>query len=113
MEAQQTILDFSRRLGDKGAALALNKAERDSPGFSDRAKAAILARLAQGKASGEQLTAYVKDCGIPLDKNGKELGAIYASLRRKGLIVAAGDCCRAHGHGTKGGTVYRLGGAKS
>ena len=109
MQAQQTILDFSRRLGDRGAALALDKAERDCTDFSARAEAAILAKLEQGPASGEQLTAYVKDCGVPLIRNGKELGAIYARLKKQGRIVAAGDCLRVNGHGTKGGTVYRLG----
>lgn len=84
MDAQLT-LDFSRRLGDRGAGLALDKAERECSDFRARAEAAILAKLEQGHASGEDLTDLVRECGIPFS-DGRSLGGIYASLRKRGLI---------------------------
>lgn len=104
MEAQ-LILDFSRRLGDRGAGLALDKAERECTDFSARAEAAILAKLATGPASGEDCTDYVRDCGVPF-KDGRALGAIYASLLRRGLIVVIGETRRRRGHGSRGGSIY-------
>lgn len=105
MEAQQTILDFSRRLGDRGASLALDKAESECTDFAARAEAAILAKLATGPASGEDCTDYVRDCGVPF-KDGRALGAIYASLRKRGLIRVVGTCNRRNGHGTAGGLIW-------
>jgi hypothetical protein len=105
---EQQILDFSRRLGDRMSRLATDKAERECSDFSARAEAAILAKLEQGRASGEDLTDYVRECGVPF-KDGRALGSIYASLRRRGLIVVVGNCPRVRGHGTGGGNLYALG----
>jgi len=101
----QLVLDFSRRLGDRGAALALDKAERECPDFSARAEAAILAKLATGPASGEDCTDYCRDCGIPF-KDGRALGSVYASLARRGLIRCIGFCLRKRGNGTAGGRIW-------
>lgn len=109
MEGQQTILDFSRRLGDRGAALALDKAERECADFTARAEAAILAKLAKGPASGEDCTDYVRDCGVPF-KDGRALGSIYAGLIRSGRIKVVGECKRRRGHGSRGGSIYALAG---
>lgn len=105
----QLILDFSRRLGDRGAGLALDKAERECSDFSARAEAAILAKLATGPVSGEDLTDYVRDCGVPF-KDGRALGAIFARLIRQGRITVVGECKRRRGHGSRGGSIYALGG---
>lgn len=105
MTQAQLVLDFSRRLGDRGAALALDKAERDCPDFSARAEAAILAKLATGPASGEDCTDYVRECGVPF-KDGRSLGWIYADLRKRGLIRVVGTCSRRRGHGTAGGLIW-------
>ena len=113
---EQTVMDVrppdlatARAVGHVAQQLATDAAERRDPEFLSRAEAAILDKLSAGPASGETLTEHVKACGIPLARNGKELGSLYARLRRDGLIVDAGDCYRVHGHGTKGGTLYRLG----
>lgn len=103
----QLILDFSRRLGDRGAALALDRAERDCSDFSARAEAAILAKLATGPASGEDCTDYVRECGVPF-KNGQALGSIYSRLLKQGRIMVVGECKRRRGHGTRGGSIYAL-----
>lgn len=112
MEAQQTIFDLSRRLGDKGAALALDRAERDCPDFAARAEAAILAKLATGPASGEDCTDYCRDCGIPF-RDGRSLGAIYARLLKEGRIKVVGECKRRRGHGSRGGSIYALAGGNA
>jgi hypothetical protein len=105
---EQQILDFSRRLGDRMSRLATDKAERECSDFSARAEAAILAKLEQGRASGEDLTDYVRECGIPLARNGKELGSIYARLLKEEKIVRVGHCFRRRGNGTAGGSLYAL-----
>lgn len=112
MTQAQLILDFSRRLGDKGAALALDKAERECPDFSARAEAAILAKLATGPASGEDCTDYCRDCGIPF-KDGRSLGSIYARLLKEGRIKVVGECKRRNGHGSRGGSIYALAGGSA
>lgn len=103
----QLVLDFSRRLGDRGARQALDKAERECTHFSARAEAAILAKLEQGPASGEDLTDWVRECGVPF-KDGRALGSIYARLRKRGVIRVAGSCNRRKGHGTAGGLIWEL-----
>ena len=105
---EQAVLDFSRRLGDRMANLATDKAERECTNFSSRAEAAILAKLEKGPTSGEDLTDYVRECGIPF-ADGRALGSIYASLRRRGLIRVVGTCPRRRGNGTQGGSIYALG----
>lgn len=101
----QLVLDFSRRLGDLGGSRALDRAERDCSDFRSRAEAAILAKLATGPASGEDLTDYVRDCGVPF-KDGRALGRIYADLIRSGRIRVVGECKRRRGHGCRGGSIY-------
>lgn len=103
---EQLTMNFARGLGHAGAALAADRAERDEPGFSDRARALILQRLSAGPASGEDCTDYCREQGLRF-ADGRALGAIYASLRRSGLIEVAGHCPRRNGHGTAGGIVWR------
>lgn len=108
----QLAIDFSapplaqaRQAGEIASALATNKAERESPGFRERAENAILAKLAAGPASGEDITDYVRACGVDF-ADGRALGSIYSSLRRRGLIEVVGHCARRRGHGTAGGLVW-------
>lgn len=113
----QASLDFTapplaqaRAVGQAAQQLATDRAEREAPGFRERAEAAILARLATGPASGEDCTDYVAACGIQF-ADGRALGSIYASLRRRGLIVVVGHCARRRGNGGQGGSIYSLGAA--
>jgi len=112
---QQFPLNFTapplaqaRAVGKVAQELATGRAEREAPGFRDRAETAILARLATGPASGEDCTDYVRSCGINF-ADGRALGSIYASLRRRGLIHVVGTCPRRRGNGTQGGSIYALG----
>lgn len=103
----QPTLAQARASGQRGQKLATDRAERDAPNFRARAEAAILARLAAGPASGEDLTDHCAATGLQF-ADGRALGSIYASLRRRGLIVVVGTCARRRGHGTQGGSVYVL-----
>lgn len=105
MDAQQQIPDSSRRLGDRMAGLATDKAERESLGFSARAEAAILAKLEHGPASGEDLTDWVRECGVPF-KDGRALGGVIGGMSKRGLIRVVGTCNRRNGHGTAGGHIW-------
>ena len=110
----QAALDFptptlsqARSTGQAAQKLATDRAERDTPNFSERAEAAILKRLADGPASGEDLTDFVRASGVEF-KDGRALGSIFSSLLRRGLIVVIGECKRRRGHGARGGSVYAL-----
>jgi hypothetical protein len=110
----QTALNFdapplaqARAVGEIGMQRAERAAERDEPGFRDRAGALILAKLAHGPASGEDCTDYVRAAGMQM-KDGRALGATYAQLIDRGLIRKVGDCKRRRGNGTSGGSVYML-----
>lgn len=98
-------LATARTLGEAASQRATARAERDCPSFSERAEAAILAKLATGPASGEDLTDHVRACGVEF-RDGRALGSIYKSLRDRGLIRIAGDCLRRRGHGTSGGHIW-------
>jgi hypothetical protein len=99
---------IARQMGERGACLARDKAERADPAFSERAKAFVLSYLkANGVSSGELITDAAKLAGIkPPDD--RAFGAVYGSLSRKGQIVCAGYCARVKGHGTAGGRLWRL-----
>jgi hypothetical protein len=99
---------IARQMGEKGACLARDKAERTDPGFSERAKAFVLSYLqAHGVSSGELITDAAKLAGIrPPDD--RAFGAVYGALSRTGRIVCAGYCARVKGHGTAGGRLWRL-----
>ena len=97
----------ARAVGEVGAQRATDKAERQDPGFSGRAEAAILARLAPkgSRASSEDLTEHVKQV-VGFEGGGQCLGSIYASMNRRGLIRIVGDCYRKRGNGTSGGHIW-------
>lgn len=98
----------ARKAGDLGGKLAADKAERHDDGFRDRATAFVLGYLQQhGVSSSELITDAAKLAGIkPPDD--RAFGPVYATLARKGRIVAAGFCMRRKGNGTAGGRLWRL-----
>ena len=111
---EQTTIDVrppdlvtARAVGDRAAQLATDKAERDAPGFSARAEAAVLAKLApkRSRYSSEQLTAHVKAV-VGFEGGGQCMGSIYASMKRRGLIRIVRGCNRVHGNGTSGGHIW-------
>lgn len=100
-------LATAKAVGQIALQLATDKAERDCPGFRERVRAAVLERLAQGPASGEDLTDYVSSRGIRF-ADGRSLGGIYKSMKSDGLIriVPGEDVPRRRGHGTSGGHIW-------
>lgn len=110
----QLCIDFNaptmpaaRAAGHVAGELATDRAEREAPGFRQRAEAAILQRLAAGPASGEDLTDHVAASGVTF-ADGRALGGIYSSLRKRKLIRVVGTCNRRKGHGTAGGLIWGL-----
>lgn len=95
----------ARAAGQAAQELATARAERETPDFRARAEAAILAKLAQGPASAEDLTDHVRAAGIPF-KDGRAMGNVYKGMKERGLIRIAGDCFRRNGHGTSGGHIW-------
>ena len=109
---EQMRIDFNapplaqaRAAGHLAQQLATDRAERECPDFSARARAAILAKLATGPASGEALTDHVRAQGIDF-KDGRALGGVIGGMRRRGEIRVVGTCHRAKGHGTAGGLIW-------
>lgn len=104
----QLALDFSRAQGEAAAAACIAKARRTDPEFAAKAERAILAYLrVAGPAPGEVLTDIARAHGaIPHDD--RAFGAVFQSMRRRGLIRTVGFCLRTKGHGTAGGRVWGL-----
>ena len=109
---EQTLMDLrpadlptARAVGQVAQQLATDRAERETANFSARAEAAILAKLAAGPASGEDLTEHVKDSGIDF-KDGRALGGVIGGMSRRKQIRVVGDCKRRFGHGTAGGLIW-------
>lgn len=107
LDVRPLDLATARAVGQVAQQLATDSAERAARGFGDRARAAILAKLAEGPASGEDLTDHVRACGIPF-RDGRALGGVIGKLSRDGLIHVVGTCSRRHGHGTAGGLIWDL-----
>ena len=101
-------LEQARALGEAGMAQAQDHAERDEPGFSQRAQAFVLQYLrSRGACSSEDITDACKQAGIVPDED-RAFGGIYATLRRRKMIEFAGYCERRKGHGTAGGRLWRI-----
>ena len=105
MDVRPPDLATARAVGEVASQLATQKAERDWPGFLSRAEAAVLAKLATGPASAEDLTDYVRLQGVEF-KDGRAMGNVYASMQRRNLIRIVDDCKRRHGHGASGGHIW-------
>ena len=108
----QAALDFTaptlsqaRSTGQAAQKLATDRAERDTPNFSSLAEAAILKRLADGPASGEDLTDFVRASGVEF-KDGRALGGVIGSMSRREVIRVVGTCLRRKGHSTAGGLIW-------
>lgn len=101
-------LPVAQALGEIGMKRALDRAEADEPGFSERAQAFVLEYLrVHGVSSGELITDACKLAGIkPPDD--RAFGPVYSKLARAGFIEPAGFCARRKGHGTSGGRLWRL-----
>lgn len=82
-------------------------AENAGEDFIFKARQFVLTKLREGEASGEQLTEACKAAGIK-PHNDKAFGAVYGGLSRDKLIVRSGFCARTKGHGTGGGSIWRL-----
>lgn len=104
MDVRPADLATARAVGERSAQLATDRAERESPGFVARAEAAVLAKLATGPASGEDITDYVQQ--VVGFQDGRCMGSVFASMLRRGLIVVIGECKRRRGHGSRGGSIY-------
>ena len=81
-----------------------------SPQFIDSAcDAAIdyLCKCYSRKSSGENITRAIKLRGIcPADD--RHFGVVFRRLLKEGKIIKVGNCNRARGHATSGGSVYSL-----
>lgn len=97
-------LATARAVGAVASQLATERADRDAPGFVARAEYAVLAKLATGPASAEDITDYVRQ--VVEFKDGRAMGSVYASMNRRGLIRIVGECNRRRGHGTSGGHIW-------
>lgn len=106
LDLSPSPLAQARAIGQAAAKLAEQRAERATPGFSERAQALILEKLSRGPASGEDITEFVRKV-LPM-KDGRALGHAYSTLASQGLIRAVGSCKRRRGHGTAGGIVWSL-----
>lgn len=107
-----TRVRSARKLGAEAAQKAVDRAESEGPGFSERALEHIRTTMqtaAPGaQLRGEDIVNAAKVVGIrPPDD--RAFGAIFAKAIREGLIAPVGYAPRVKGHGTAGGRVYARG----
>lgn len=101
-------LDFTAAFAARDIALASVESNA-GPSFVDRACDFVTAYLRQhGPTPGEVLTLACRDAGIVPANTDKAFGAVYARLSRQGIISRYAECRRARGHGTGGGSIWRL-----
>lgn len=102
------ILRAARAAGETAAAMAKLRALRHDPEFVARAKACILAALATGPRSSEDLVdaCLAQEIKPPDDR---AFGSVIAALARRGEILFVDFCLRRKGRGTAGGRVWRRG----
>lgn len=101
-------LPVAQAMGEIGMKRALDHAEADEPGFSERAQAFVLEYLrVHGVSSGELVTDACKLAGIKPAED-RAFGPVYAVLARRKQIEFAGFCARRKAHGTSGGRLWRL-----
>ena len=93
--------------GQAAAAACLAKAERVTEFDGERARAAVLELLADGRArSGEEIVDHCQRLGL-VPHDARAFGPVFGTLARRGLIEAVGFVPRAKGHGTSGGRLWR------
>lgn len=94
--------------GNEGMRRAMRRAERDVDGFSERARNFVLKYLKEhGPTSSEVLTDACKAAGIRPEKD-RAFGAVYRELNKDSLIEFVEYCKRRKGHGTSGGSVWKV-----
>lgn len=101
-------LRVAKTQGDQAIAAGAEKASSVDPVFIDNACAHIEQYLKDhGKSSGELLVDSCKLAGIvPLDD--RHFGVCFRRLLKAGVIEWAGEARRSRGHGSRGGSLYRL-----
>ena len=76
--------------------------------FRDRASAFVVAYLHEhGATPGETITDAAIVAGI-VPHDARAFGPVYMTLARRRVIERAGYCARRKGHGTAGGSVWKL-----
>lgn len=75
--------------------------------FSARAAEFVVDHLRLGPAAGEDITDACKAAGI-VPHDDRAFGAVYLKLQRAGKIEKCGTVARRRGHGTSGGSIWRL-----
>lgn len=103
---------MARKLGQEAAQRAEDRANDESPGFSDAALEHIrkaMETLEPGATMrGEDLVNAAKVAGIrPPDD--RAFGSVFCKAIRLGYIEPVGFAPRVKGHGTSGGRVYARG----
>jgi hypothetical protein len=103
-------LDSPAEIGRREAERCADAAERR--GWDGAAATAfVLAYLAEhGPTPGEVLVTEASRDNPPHD--GRAFGAVFGRLSRAGRIVKHGFTTRRKGHGTAGGIIWALAGAK-
>lgn len=87
--------------------------KKNGDGFGLAAAALIVSLLEEnGRMSGEDLVSTCRDFGIVPATDDRAFGPVFATLSRAGRIEQVGHTDRAKGHGTAGGRVWALGGAR-
>lgn len=105
MDVRPPDVATARAVGEEAGQRATAKAERRAPGFVASVEHYVLAKLATGPASGEDITDYVKEQGVVLEEE-RAMGSVFASMHRRNLIRSVGICHRRKGHGSAGGHIW-------
>lgn len=88
-------------------------AKKNGDSFGLAAAAMVVSLLEKnGRMSGEDLVSTCRDFGVTPTSDDRAFGPVFASLSRAGRIHQVGYVDRAKGHGTAGGRVWSLGGAR-
>lgn len=83
-------------------ARVADKAEREAPGFAERAYAFLVRYVGQHEIfSGEDASDAIKAAGI-VPHDDRAFGPIYMAASRNGLIQRVGYVPRRRGHGSPG-----------
>ena len=99
---------FALVRGREAAAACLAKAERVTAFDADRARAAVLELLSDGRPrSGEEIVDHCQRLGL-VPHDARAFGAVIGTLARRGQIEAVGYAARRKGHGTAGARVWRV-----
>lgn len=104
MTPTTTLFDW-RAQRDAAIAQAIDAAP---PNFKSQAMRFVVDALrAHGQMSGEGLTDAVWSAGITA-RDRRAMGSVLMTLIRDGIIEKCGACKRLRGHGTGGGSIYRI-----